>query len=100
MVPAHWPLEIVNSLLIAQRRGRVTNAQVSDFLNDLAGLPIRVAGAVASAQWPTIAGLARQHRLTAYDASYLELAQRSGLPLATLDADLRKAAVAAGAALV
>ncbi len=99
-VPAHWPLEILNTLLVAERKGRVTNAQLSEFLDDLAALPIRVAPAVAPAQWSAILGLARQHRLTAYDAAYLELAQRTGLPLATFDSDLRQAAAAVGAALV
>jgi predicted nucleic acid-binding protein len=100
LVPAHWPLEVVNSLLVAERKGRVTDAQVSEFLEDLAALPIRVVPAAAAPQWPAIHRLAEQYRLTAYDAAYLELAQRTGLPLATLDGDLRKAAAAAGAALV
>jgi predicted nucleic acid-binding protein len=45
-------------------------------------------------------GLARNHRLSVYDAAYLELAQREGIPLATLDADLQKAAAAAGVGLL
>jgi predicted nucleic acid-binding protein len=52
------------------------------------------------AAWSEIHRLAEQYRLTAYDAAYLQLAQRTGLPLATLDSDLRKAATAAGAPLV
>jgi predicted nucleic acid-binding protein len=96
LVPAHWPLEVVNSLLIAQRRGRVTGAQVSEFLEDLAALPIRVVPAAPSAQWTAVLSLAQHYGLTAYDAAYLDLAQRAGLALATLDGDLRKAAVAAG----
>jgi len=54
----------------------------------------------AAAQLSVILRLAKQYRLTAYDAAYLDLAQRAGLSLATLDADLRKATAAAGAALV
>jgi len=100
LVPAHWPLEIINSLLVAERKGRVTDAQVSEFLEDLAALPIRVIPASAAARWPAILNLAKRHRLTAYDAAYLELAQRTGLPLATLDGDLRKAAATAGTQLV
>ena len=98
-VPAHWPFEVANGLLVAQRKGRVTDAQVGEFLEDLASLSIRVVPA-APAQLPAILSLAQQYRLTAYDAAYLDLAQRAGLPLATLDADLQKAAAAAGAALV
>jgi predicted nucleic acid-binding protein len=100
VVPAHWPFEIVNSLLVAHRGGRVTGAQVSEFLADLATLPVRIISAVALSHRLAIFHLANQYRLTAYDAAYLELAQRTGLPLATLDGDLRKAAIAAGAALV
>jgi predicted nucleic acid-binding protein len=100
MVPAHWPLEIINGLLMARRRGRVTTDQISEFVEDLACLPIRLEPLSGPAQWPAILALAEQYRLTAYDAAYLELAQRSGLPLATLDGDLRKAALAAKVALV
>ena len=97
LVPAHWPLEVLNGLLVARRKGRVSDVQVSEFIEDLAELPIRVVPADDPAQWPAILSLAQQHRLTAYDAAYLDLAQRTGLPLATLDGDLRKAAAAAGA---
>ena len=99
-MPAHWPLEVVNALLIAHRRGRVTAQQISEFIDDLAALPIRLEPPSGPAQWPTIVALAEQHRLTAYDAAYLELVRRTGLPLATLDDDLRKAALAEGVALV
>jgi predicted nucleic acid-binding protein len=100
LVPAHWPLEVVNALLIARRRGRVTAEQITEFIDDLAALPIRLEPPIGPAQWPTIVALAEQHRLTAYDAAYLELVRRTGLPLATLDDDLRKAALAEGVALV
>jgi len=99
-VPAHWPLEVVNALLVARRRGRVTAEQLREFMEDLDGLPVRIAPPSAPAEWPAIAALAELHRLTAYDAAYLELAQRTGLPLATLDEDLRNAAQAAGLELV
>ena len=100
LVPAHWPLEVLNGLLVARRKGRVSDAQVIEFIEDLAALPIRVVPAADPAQWPAILSLAEQHRLTAYDAAYLDLARRTNLPLATLDDDLRKAAVAAGGELV
>jgi predicted nucleic acid-binding protein len=69
-------------------------------LDDLAALPIRIDPARTPDQWPPALALAQCHRLTVYDAAYLELAQRTGLPLATLDADLRKAALAERVALV
>ena len=80
-MPAHGPLEVGNGLLVAQRKGRVTE-QVSEFLEDLAALPIRVIPA-AAAQLPAILRLAKQYRLTSYDAAYLDLTQRAGLPFAT-----------------
>jgi predicted nucleic acid-binding protein len=98
-VPAHWPLEVLNSLLIALRRGRIPREKIERFWSDLTALAIRVQPTELAA-WSEIHRLAEQYRLTAYDAAYLELAQRIGLPLATLDGDLRKAAAAAGAALV
>jgi len=100
LVPAHWPLEVANALLVARRRGRVTAEQVSEFIDDLAALPIRIQPPSDPAQLPSILGLAEEHRLTAYDAAYLELVKRTGLPLATLDGELEKAARAAGVPLV
>ena len=100
VVPAHWPLEVLNALLIAQRRARVTAEQIREFLEDLAVLPIRIEPPRSSAAWPPLVVLAHQHRLTAYDAAYLELAQYSGLPLATLDRDLQKAARTVGVLLL
>ena len=99
-VPAHWPLEVANALLTACRRGRVTAIQVSEFIEDLGALPILLEPPGSPAQWPAILALAERHRLTAYDAAYLELAQRAGLPLATLDEDLQRAARAEGVALL
>jgi len=99
-VPAHWPLEVANALLVARGREHLTAEQISEFIDDLAGLPIHLEPPRGPAQWPTILALAEQHRLRAYDAAYLELVQRTGLPLATLDGDLRKAAEAEGVALV
>jgi predicted nucleic acid-binding protein len=99
-VPAHWPLEVANTLLMARRSGRVTADQVSEFIDDLAALPIRIEPPSDPAGWSAILALAQAHRLTAYDAAYLELVQRTGLPLATLDGDLRKAAQAQGVPLV
>ncbi len=100
ITPALWPFEVANALLDAERRGRINAAQQAEFLDRLRQLPIHVEHRPAAWLGQQILPLARAHRLTAYDAAHLELAQRTGLPLATLDGDLRKAAAAASAALV
>ena len=97
--PAHWPLEVLNSLLVAVRRGRIPREKIERFWSDLSALAIRVEPTDVVV-WSEIHRVAERHRLTAYDAAYLQLAQRTGFPLATLDGDLRKAAAAAGALLV
>jgi predicted nucleic acid-binding protein len=86
--------EIRNALLVSERRNRITEAMSAAFLRDLALLPIRLEPADAS-----LMTLARKWKLTVYDAAYLELAKREGLPLATLDRALEKATVAEGVAL-
>jgi predicted nucleic acid-binding protein len=88
--------EIRNALLVSERRKRITEAMSAAFLRNLALLPIRLEPPGHDASVMT---LARNRRLTVYDAAYLELAKREGLPLATLDRDLEKAAVAEGVAL-
>ncbi len=96
-VPSLWWFEVRNSLLMNERRGRLTEAETASFLRNLRQLSINVD------RVPTDTGLltlARQHRLTVYDAAYLELAQREGLTLATLDTALRQAAKAAGVPLL
>lgn len=81
VVPPLWRLEVSNVLLAAQRRARVTEAQVARFVELLEGLPISVEpeGAPIS----QLIAVGREHELSAYDAEYLILAARSGLPLAT-----------------
>jgi predicted nucleic acid-binding protein len=99
VVPAVWTLEVANGLLIAERGGRVTEAEVARVHGILRDLPItRDSTSVDIALGPVLA-LARTHDLTAYDASYLELAMREGISLATVDGDLRTAALKAGVAL-
>jgi hypothetical protein len=63
-----------------RRTGRVSDAQVSEFIEDVGALPIRVLPAADSAQWSDILTLVQQRRLTAWDAAYLDLARRTGLP--------------------
>jgi predicted nucleic acid-binding protein len=91
-VPAVWPLEIGNVLLVAERRRRLNEAGTSRFLALLAELPIVVEQEPPERMFKEILALAREHKLSSYDASYLDLAMRKGLALATLDQDLTAAA--------
>jgi predicted nucleic acid-binding protein len=98
IVPSLWPLEVANALRMGERRGRTTEAKVSQFLALLQALPIRVDDQTVLRAWHDTIHLARAHTLSVYDASYLELALRRGLPLASLDDPLKKAAAAVGVA--
>jgi predicted nucleic acid-binding protein len=98
VVPAIWPLEVANVLLVAERRGRLTEAQVSRFLGLLTQLPIEVDDAPRELAGIVAAG--QRHELSSYDASYLVLAERLGASLATLDRRLAKAAKRAGVELL
>jgi predicted nucleic acid-binding protein len=95
-VPVIWPVEILNGCLSGERRGRIDADRTSRFLDELSRLPIEVADPPDYERLAAICRAGRAFRLTAYDASYLELAMREGLPLATLDAQLRAAARKAG----
>lgn len=94
--PLLWPLEALNGLFAAERRRRLDAAKRVTLAAFLRELPVRLDRETADQAWEDTARLAERFRLTVYDASYLELAQRRSLPLATLDKDLRKAAMAAG----
>lgn len=98
-VPAIWPLEFANVLLTAERRKRLTEAEVSHVLNVSQSLPISIEQEPPERVWVEILHLARAHSLTTYDASYLDLAMRSGLPIATQDKALVKAARKCGVAI-
>lgn len=100
VVPAIWHLEVGNTLLLAERRHTISPADRAAALQDLFRLPVDVDADTASRAWRDTFGLAEQHRLTLYDAAYLELSIRRSLPLATFDAALRRAAVAIGVALL
>ena len=100
VVPAHWPTEVSNGLLVALRRKRIKPGQPALFWDELNRLPIEVEPALNSAQSKVVLGLAIKHGLTTYDAAYLELAFRRQLALGTLDDDLRKAAKAEGITLL
>ncbi len=98
-VPGIWPLEIANVLLVGERRGRCSEARSSRFLSLLSALPIRLTGAVDISISADLLSLARGHDLSAYDADYLRLAIDSGIPIATQDRKLVKAASECGVEL-
>jgi predicted nucleic acid-binding protein len=98
LVPVIWPLEVANAVLMGERRQRSTEAQATKWLGYLGSLPIAVDEETNERAWDELLSLGRAHRLSAYDAAYLELALRRGLPLATLDDKLKAAASAAGVA--
>jgi predicted nucleic acid-binding protein len=91
-VPSLWRLEVANILAMGLRRGRHSAAFRDATLSDLALLPINIDPETDGHAWGSTLHLADRHRLTLYDAAYLELAQRRGLALATLDRELRAAA--------
>ena len=92
LVPAIWPLEVGNVLLVAERKKRLSQAAVVRFLVLLDGLPITVEQETRERMLKEIVSLAREHGLSTHDASYLDLAMRLDLPLATQDTSLAKAA--------
>lgn len=100
LVPGLWALEVANVLVSAERRGRLKPAQTSRFLELLGQLPITVEEIGRDAILTTVLDLARASGLAAYDASYLALAAASGVPLASRDEALRRAALGLGVALV
>lgn len=99
-VPAIWPFEVANVLVLAERRRRITPAESTDFLNRLEGLAIEIDEVIPARAFARVVDLAREHRLTAYDASYLELAMRLGVPLATKDGPLSLAARGLGVSVI
>jgi predicted nucleic acid-binding protein len=99
-VPALWRLEIANSLTVAVRRGRVGHEFRRAALADLGDLDIVVDAQTDSRAWNATLELADRFLLTVYDASYVELAERRALPLATLDRDMQRAATQLGLGLL
>lgn len=99
-VPFVWPIEVVNALVRAERRKALKVAQVAGFLEELSAWPIQVDTVGVARAFHQILGSARELYLSAYDATYLELAIREGIPLATLDNGLRKAARTAGVTIL
>ena len=96
VAPAIWPSEMANAFLMAERRKRISAADIAQYLSDLAVLPVRIERALAPDDMAAVIDLARRHTLSTYDASYLDIALRLKLPLATRDAGLAAAAAALG----
>jgi predicted nucleic acid-binding protein len=99
-VPGMWSLEVANGLVAGERRGRIRPAESAAFVAMIEELPIVADQATGSRALHETMSLAREHRLTAYDAAYLELAMRLGAPLATGDRALAAAAAQAGVVLL
>ena len=97
VVPCLWWFEVRNILVVNERRRRIAESDTAAFLLNLSRLRVRID---RLPEGDAVLRLARTHRLSVYDAAYLELAQREGLLLATLDAGLRRAAAEAGVALL
>jgi predicted nucleic acid-binding protein len=95
MVPSLWFSEVANGVLVAERRAGVGSSTSADFLSLLGTLPILEDATRPSAVQPIVLTLARDYKLTAYDATYLELVLRTGSSLATFDRKLADAARAA-----
>lgn len=98
-VPSIWSLEVVNVLLMAERRLRLARSDGARFLEMLRRLPIKVEETAPALAFDEISAVARETGLTAYDGAYLSVAMSQGLPLATRDAELRKACRKIGVAL-
>jgi predicted nucleic acid-binding protein len=97
VVPSLWWFELRNGLLVGERRGRLTLRDTVLFLRSISRLPVTIDGEPDETEVLTFA---RRHRLTVYDAAYLELAVREALPLATLDVALASAAEVEGVPLI
>jgi predicted nucleic acid-binding protein len=100
VAPSIWPLEIANGLRSAERRGRLDEQEVLAVVRLLATLPIEVVPTTLDQALGEVLFLARAAGLSTYDAAYLDLALRRGLPLATVDEYLAQAAEASGVDLV
>lgn len=92
LVPGIWPLEFANALLVAERRKRLSEAEAMRLKELVLEIPITVVSEPVSRILSDILALARQHGISCYDASYLDLAMREAVPLATIDNALREAA--------
>ena len=92
VVPAIWPLEVINVLLVAERNGRLHEADSVRFVSLIGQLPIMVDRSWTERLMRDLLAIGRIHNLSSYDTAYLELAMRQGLPIASLDKRLHQAA--------
>jgi predicted nucleic acid-binding protein len=100
IAPALWRLEVANALTMAERRGRLSVAGLTRSVTLLQRLAVALDPEGSDRAFRELLDLARSERLSMYDAAYLELALRLGLPLASKDAKLRNAASGLGLALL
>ncbi len=96
VTPIHWKAEIANSLVVAVRRGRLSIMERNGIISDISEFAIETDSESANQFWHNTIALCDLHKLTAYDAAYLELALRRNLPLATMDKALAASARAEG----
>jgi predicted nucleic acid-binding protein len=99
-VPPIWPFEVATTLAVGERRGRLAQTDATRFITILRGLPITIDDSGSQRARNSVLQLARETRLSVYDASYLDLAMLRGLPLATIDARLTAAAEQVGVRLL
>ena len=100
ITPAFWAHEVLNALLVGEKRKRISRDLIHSFLVDLETMPIEMRSVSRADVFRRIQDLSRKHGLTAYDAAYLHLAEVTSLPLATLDEELSAACRHAGVELV
>jgi predicted nucleic acid-binding protein len=91
VAPSFWPHEVLNALLAGEKRKRISESLVRSFLDDLSSLPVVLQEVPSAIVFDRVQQSTRKYGLTAYDAAYFDLAEHSGLHLATLDEDLTKA---------
>jgi len=100
VAPSIWPLEVANGLKTAIRRGRIVSRDLPRIRSLLGDLGVEIDERSATSVFGETLALALEHDLTVYDAAYLDLAMRRGLPLATADSQLRTACQQAGVTLI
>jgi predicted nucleic acid-binding protein len=99
-VTSFWRHEVLNALLMGEKRKRLTSELIKTFIEDLARLPVEVDAPDSTTVFQVTQGLCRKHGLTAYDAAYLELAMRNRVALTTADVALERAARAEGIEII
>ncbi len=100
LVPAHWPAEVGNALVVNVRRGRIAQSDVADILQNLATFAVSPQTPPETEHFNPLLQFAQAHRLTFYDAIYVQLALETESKLATLDEEMRKAAFQLGIKLL